>query len=144
MATIHDVWAPAHRILRNARQMINQALRPLGITSAEGNILLHLMMQQGPVHQEQVAEDLGIGKAAISRAVDSLERKGYLLRARDAGDKRRWRLDVTDKARSCMADVQEAYDAVYRRAQQALPGADFAQLVAMMDVIAAAFAQGEA
>lgn len=142
MPTIHDVWIPAHRVILTARQRINQQLKPLGITSAEGNILLHLLFVDAQVCQEQLAEELGVSKAAISRVVDSLVAKGYVTRQKDASDKRVYCLVLTDSAREIAARVRQAYDDVYTAIAKTVSAADFDRLVGLLRIIADRFAAG--
>jgi uncharacterized membrane protein len=75
MAEIRDVWMHAHNVIRSARQIVNEDLRPLNLSSAEGNILLHLLIHGQEMGQEQLAEQLDISKPAVSRALVSLETK---------------------------------------------------------------------
>src|SRR5512139_2231396 len=99
MAEIRDIWLHAHNMIRSARQIINENLRPLNLSSAEGNILLHLLTQGQEVGQEQLVEQLDISKPAVSRALDSLESKGYVVRQRDPADLRARRILLSDKAK---------------------------------------------
>ena len=78
MSEIRDVWLHAHNMIRSARQIINRDLRPMGLSSAEGNILLHLSTQGQEMRQEQLVEQLDVSKPAVSRVLDSLETKGYI------------------------------------------------------------------
>ena len=83
MLEIRDLWLHAHNMIRSGRQMINIKLRPLGLTSAQGNVLLHLLTQGREMGQEQLVRQLDISKPAVSRVLDSLEKKGYVVRQRD-------------------------------------------------------------
>jgi len=63
-------------MIRFARQVIYENLRPLGLSGAEGNILLHLFTQGQEMGQEQLVEQLDVSKPAVSRTLNSLEAKG--------------------------------------------------------------------
>ena len=110
-------WSPVKASLQDsvfhARQIVNQNLRPLNLSSAEGNILLHLLTQGQEMVQEQLVEQLDISKPAVSRALDSLETKGYVTRQRDLHDKRAHRVGLTDKAREIGPVVEQVYNHVY-------------------------------
>ena len=54
MSNIMDVWLHAHNMIRSARQIITKNLHPLGLSSAEGNVLLHLLTQGLEMGQEQL------------------------------------------------------------------------------------------
>lgn len=118
MAQIRDVWLQAHNMLRSARQIINRELRPLELTSAEGNILLHLLTQGKPMVQEQLVEQLDVSKPAVSRALDSLEQKGYVTRQPDPYDKRAHRIHLTGRALEIGATVEQVYNRVFTLAVQ--------------------------
>ena len=120
MSEIKDVWLHAHNMIRSARQIINENLRPLNLSSAEGNILLYLLTQSQEMGQEQLVEQLDISKPAVSRALDSLEAKEYVTRQPDPDDKRAHRVRLTDKARAIGPAVEQAYNQVYSLAMQGI------------------------
>jgi MarR family transcriptional regulator for hemolysin len=125
MSEIMDVWLHAHNMIRSARQIINQELRPLGLSSAEGNILLHLFTQGQEMGQEQLVEQLDVSKPAVSRTLSSLERKGYVTRQRYPDDKRAHRVRLTDKALEVGPTVEQVYNNVYTLAMQGISQAEF-------------------
>jgi MarR family transcriptional regulator for hemolysin len=118
MDQIRDVWLHAHQMIRSARQIINENLRPLNLSSAEGNILIHLMTLGNEVGQDQLVEQMDLSKPAISRALDSLELKGFVSRQPDAGDKRARRVHLTEKAISLCPELERVYNRVYALALQ--------------------------
>ena len=120
MAEIRDVWLHAHNMLRSARQNVNENLRPLNLSSAEGNILLHLLTQNHEMGQEQLVEQLDISKPAVSRALDSLEIKGFVTRKQDPDDRRVHRVRLTDQAREIGPAVEQAYNQLYAIAMQGI------------------------
>lgn len=135
MPDIRDIWLPAHGMIRSARQIINDSLRPLDLSSAEGNILLHLLTQGAEMGQEQLVEQLDVSKAAVSRTLHSLEVKGYVTRQRDPDDKRAHRVQLTDKALGIGPAVEQVYNHVYTLAMQGIsPGElhEFLSLFARM------------
>ncbi len=120
MAEIRDIWAHAHHMIRSARQLINESLRPLNLSSAEGNILLHLLTSQQEMGQEQLVEQLDISKPAVSRALDSLEKKGYISREQNPNDRRAYRVLLTAQARQIAPDVEHTYNQLYVIALQGI------------------------
>lgn len=113
MPDIKDIWLYANNIIRLSRQMINGGLSPLNLSSAEGNILLHLFTQGHGVRQEDIVGQLDISKPAVSRALESLERKGYVARRKDPSDKRASRVFLTAKAQGIRVKVEQVYNEVY-------------------------------
>jgi MarR family transcriptional regulator for hemolysin len=117
MSEIRDIWLHAHNMIRSARQIVNKDLRPLGLSSAEGNILFSQGQEMG---QEQLVEQLDVSKPAVSRALNSLEIKGYVTRQRDPDDKRAQRVRMTDKALEIRPAVEQIYNHVYTLAIQGI------------------------
>ncbi|MEW6524862.1 MAG: MarR family transcriptional regulator [Bacillota bacterium] len=120
MPGIDTLWVHAHNILRSARQILNEELESLGLSSAEGNILLQLLSQGDSVHQEDIGERLDISKPAVSRAVNSLEAKGYLARTPDARDRRATLVLLTGKAKATGPHIESIYQQLVALAAQGL------------------------
>lgn len=144
MSEIRDVWLHAHSMIRSARQIINENLRPLNLSSAEGNILLHLLTQGQEMGQEQLVEQLDISKPGISRALSTLEAKGYVVRQPDPDDRRARRVMLTDKARAVGPAVEEAYNEIYRLAVQGISSEELASFLELFGRISENFARGQA
>ena len=113
MPDIRDIWPLANNILRSARQMVNEELKPLNLSSSEGNILLHLLTQDQVLGQEEIVEQLDISKPAVSRALESLEAKGYIVREVDASDKRAKRVLLTTKAMEISGRIEIIYSEIF-------------------------------
>jgi MarR family transcriptional regulator for hemolysin len=120
VSRIRDVWVFANNIIRTARQLVNEELKPLGLTSAEGNILLHLLTQAQVLRQEDIVEQLDISKPAVSRALESLESKRFITREKDQQDKRVSRVYLTEQARELGPEVEHIYNRVFTIAAKGL------------------------
>ena len=120
MPEIRDIWLHAHNMIRSGRQIINQKLHPLNLSSAEGNILLHLLTQGQGIVQEQLVEQLDVSKPAVSRTLDSLEKKRYITRQRDLKDKRAYRIWLTEKALEIGPSIEQVYNHVFTLALQGI------------------------
>lgn len=110
---IKDIWGYANNIIRTSRQMVNEGLHSLDLSSSEGNILQHLFTKEHEVRQEDIVEELDISKPAVSRAIKSLERKGYITRNKDTDDRRASRVMLADKAKEIRPEVESIYSEVY-------------------------------
>ena len=120
MSEIRDIWLHAHNMIRSARQIINENLRPLGLSSAEGNIVLHLFTQGQEMGQEQLVAQLDVSKAAVSRTLNSLDKKGYIARQRDPDDRRAHRIRLTDAALKIGPAVEQVYNHIFTLAVQGI------------------------
>lgn len=59
---------------------------------------LHYIRKNNGMSQEKLRSFLNVDKAAVTRMVANLEKKGYLYRLQDENDKRAKKLFTTDKA----------------------------------------------
>lgn len=59
--------------------------------------VLLLLAQQGAMNQKEIQEHLSIKAGSASELISKLENKGFLQRSRDAQDKRRVVLSLTEK-----------------------------------------------
>lgn len=120
MLEIRDVWLHAHNMIRSGRRMINENLSPLNLSSAEGNILVHLLTHGREMGQEQLVNQLDVSKPAISRALASLEKKGFVVRQRDPRDRRAYRIQLTDKAFEIGPEIEQIYNDVFALAMKGI------------------------
>jgi len=120
MTEIRDIWLHANNVIRSARHMINENLGPLNLSSAEGNILVHLLTHGQELAQEQLVNQLDVSKPAISRALSSLEKKGFIVRRRDPDDRRAYRVQLTDKAVEVGPEVEQVYNDIFALAMQGI------------------------
>lgn len=125
MPTIQEFWLSMKSMLRSARHMINEELKPLNLTSAAGDILFHLLSEPDGLTQESLTERLDVGKAAVSRTVDSLVRKGYVKREPHPDDARAHRITLTEKAGEISARIAHVYNHIYELARKGIPEEEF-------------------
>lgn len=76
---------------------MNQALDPLGLTVQSFAIVMVLMENDG-LSQKQIGQRFSAPAYAISRAIDSLERDGFLERRTDPASRRSNTVHATQKA----------------------------------------------
>jgi DNA-binding MarR family transcriptional regulator len=105
MASAEPLAAPPGRTLesilmaasRGVRRAYDARLAGLDLKLSEAFLLGHVH-RHGPLTQTQVAEGLGIGRAATGSIIDALERKDLVERSAHAGDRRVWLVATTDRA----------------------------------------------
>lgn len=91
---------------RKSQVYINYALSDFNITSAEYSFLLCLYRKDGKT-QEELSSFLDIDKSATTRAIKSLEEKGYVTKEKDDDDKRFNRIYLTDKAKENQDNIKK-------------------------------------
>lgn len=97
--------------------------------------LRHLdLLFDGPFSAGQLSERSGLSPAAMTTLIDRLERKGYVRRVRDANDRRRVFVELTDLARKAACEM---YGPVVREGQELLDGYTDEQLMMLRDLLCA-------
>lgn len=84
-------------ICRKFTKFLNAELKNAGITPAELSYLNYLLEQNG-MTQDELAKASCVDKAAVTRVIQTLEKKGVVERRADETDKRANRIYLTDKA----------------------------------------------
>ena len=66
---------------------------------------LEIVSKDGDITQSEIAEILGKGKPTIGRALDALEKKGFIVRAQDSEDRRVKPIRLTQKGTALLDEV---------------------------------------
>lgn len=74
--------------------------------------------------QEQIVAQLDISKPAVSRALDSLEKKGYITRHPNPNDRRAYQIQLTSKAVEIGPTIEQIYNHVFTLAVQGISPAE--------------------
>jgi len=85
-------------LYRIGRARIAGELEPLGVGKGQHSLLAALYQGDG-VSQGDLARVLSMDKGAVARALDKLERAGFVERRRDDADRRANLVYLTDRAR---------------------------------------------
>ena len=120
MASAEPLAAPPRQTIesllmaasRGMRRAYDHRLAGLGLKLSEAFLLAHVHTR-GPMTQTQLAEGLGIGRAATGALIDALERKELVERSAQAGDRRVWLVASTGRA-SPVVDEVAALDSALR------------------------------
>jgi MarR family transcriptional regulator, transcriptional regulator for hemolysin len=107
-----DLGAPPRQTMESLLMVTSRALRRaydnrlagVGLKLSEAYLLGHVHTH-GPMTQTQLAEGLGIGRAATGVLIDALQRKGLVERSADAGDRRVWLVASTERAAPVVEEV---------------------------------------
>ncbi len=81
------------------KQFIAAKLRQMEIPlTPEQFILIDLLWNQGSMSQQQLADQMQKDKNSVTKLVDALERKGFVVREQNRQDRRSNTLVLTEKA----------------------------------------------
>jgi DNA-binding MarR family transcriptional regulator len=97
-----------HDVSRLRRTVIDNALKPLGITRSQWWVLANLSRHDGePTMQTELARVLDVGKVALGGLLDRLEANGYIIRRTDPADRRAKRIEMTAAGKFLLNLMQE-------------------------------------
>lgn len=91
---------------RLVREAFDARLVPLDLNLTQAS-LIGYVAEFGATTQTQLADHLGIGRAAIGSIIDRLERRGLVERQPDPTDRRVWRVEITAAGREMSARISE-------------------------------------
>ena len=81
------------------KQFIAAKLRQENVPlTPEQFLLIDLLWNQGPMSQQQLADQMQKDKNSVTKLVDAIERKGFVYRQQNASDRRSNTLVLTEKA----------------------------------------------
>lgn len=123
---IEEVRKSMRRIQRWAQSYVQRNTRTTGLTPAQLEALRHITYHE-TLSQQELVDDLGVDKAAVTRLIASLEQGGYVCRSADPKDGRAKLIHATDKAMQIKDDVASLENEYYRWLLAGLPEEEQAQ-----------------
>ncbi|KHK04323.1 MarR family winged helix-turn-helix transcriptional regulator [Desulfovibrio sp. TomC] len=87
-----------------------------------------------------LAEYIGVSLPSMSKLVDTLTARGFIVRTPDAQDRRRVRLDLTETGLGILAKAREAVKASFAAKLAKLAPQDVERVTASMNLLHALFA----
>lgn len=118
-----EILGPIAHIYRSHLAYMAKKLEAYGVGSGQFEFLLVLYHRDG-VSQETLAKSLKVSKATSTRAIQSLEKEGYVYRQRDESDLRAYRVYLTGKGNEMRDSILE-------------------KLISFMDILFSDFTQEE-
>lgn len=105
-SSVGHIAGNIHRIFLS---ILNKNLAHLDIERYYYPVLL-IEAGKGSLTQQELARKLSCDKVFVVRIVDYLSEHGYVNRVQNAQDRRKYGLEITDKARKLIPDVKAAWE----------------------------------
>ncbi len=83
-------------------------------------VLLTIEEGGGKWSQQELADRLDLDKVSMTRALDHLAERGYVERCDCAGDRRKYLVRLTPKARPAVKAIRQAYEELNKEALKGL------------------------
>jgi DNA-binding MarR family transcriptional regulator len=94
-----------HDVSRLRRNMVDRALKPIGLTRSQWWVLAFLSRRDG-MPQVALADELDVGKVALGGLIDRLEATGLVERRGDPVDRRVKRVHLTKAGSKLVRDIR--------------------------------------
>ncbi|MEM7189558.1 MAG: MarR family transcriptional regulator [Pseudomonadota bacterium] len=121
-----------HDVSRNMRAWFDARAQALGLTRAQWRVLIHLAAREG-ANQTELAEILELDTVTLGRHIDRLQRDDWLERRPDPGDRRVWRLFLSEASRPVLTKMKELAAEIE---EAALDGLSEAERMVLIDALA--------
>ncbi len=108
-ALIEETLGLMRRVLTRSLHVRQQRPGVLSIVFAREHMALHFVLRMPGATHADMAKFLGVTPSHVSHIVDSLERRGLVVRTADAEDRRVHRLEPTAKAIESHRRLHERY-----------------------------------
>jgi len=118
--TLH-LWAEAS--MHTSMQAFRQYNRANGFSTAQVNMLFRIYYH-GPASVNDLAEHLGVTKAAVSQLLDKLVDAGLFLRLENPHDRRSKQVSLTDQGRETVRESMRARHVWVEELAQAMSAED--------------------
>jgi DNA-binding MarR family transcriptional regulator len=119
-----------HRTL----QVLSFSLADLSLSAAEINVLANLG-EGGTLNVRQLSERTGTRASTLTGLLDRLENRGFVTRELDPGDRRSFRLPLTEAGQAAAARVLAAIADLEREALARLDAAQLAGYHAVINAL---------
>jgi len=116
-----------HGTARLMRRNFDRRAREHDLSRARWQVLWHLAQEQG-LKQAELAERLDVAPISLGRQLDNLEQEGLVERRRDAGDRRCFRIFLTDAAQPALLVLRTLAEETRAEALAGLSPAEITQL----------------
>ncbi len=121
---------------RTVTGIYDDALRPVGVTAGQLNILA-VVVRRGPVSPGEVARRLNIEKSTMSRNVERMKRNGWLA-IRPGESARSQELRITKSGRKILVQAEPLWREAQRRTREILGAAGTEAIHQLADAIRSA------
>jgi DNA-binding MarR family transcriptional regulator len=129
---MNNIRISFRRINRWAQGFVARRTKETGLTPSQIQALRHIGYHK-IMSQQELVEDMGVDKAAVTRLVAGLEERGYVIRTADPKDGRAKVLQATEEALQVKDDVIALEEAYYDWLLEGLEPDERAVFCAAMD-----------
>lgn len=112
-----------------SRTLIRRATKEYEIPSEHLDLLSQLAIREEKMTPMNLSKIMGVNKTIISRIIEQLNSKGYLIKTRDEKDKRSYFLSITDLGREKLDSIYKHYLGPIYELRRRIGEEDFLKLI---------------
>jgi DNA-binding MarR family transcriptional regulator len=126
--------AALHQLFIRAGRYMGRGIHELGLSPGEARVLrtLHLQGNSKGMNPSSISTTLGVRQPTLTPIFNSLEKKGYIARQRDVGDRRRVRITLTDHGREDLTACLQQKHRLLSRVEECLTAEEIEQLIRIL------------
>lgn len=117
------------------RGLLDERLRPLGLSHARWMVLLHLSRRGDGIVQKALAEWLGIEGPTLVRQLDRMAEDGWLERRESSDDRRAKTIHLTRQARAAVKKIDAVAAGLRNELLQGIKASDIDACLRVMQHI---------
>jgi DNA-binding MarR family transcriptional regulator len=121
-------------VSRLLRRSFDARARTIGVTRPQWRVLTMLIRHEG-INQGGLADLLDVEAITLCRMVDRLADAGLVERRPDPGDRRAWRLFLTEKAHPLLAELKILGEGLFEEAMTGLSDNEQTKLATMLELV---------
>jgi MarR family transcriptional regulator for hemolysin len=108
-------------VAREWRFLMNEALKPLGLTLATRQVLVQLHRNPPALVQSDLARRLGIESPTLVPLLNRLEKKGWIQRETDESDSRKKKVSLTSRGQAQIPSLEAVSVQLRQRMMRDMP-----------------------
>lgn len=97
------------KLYKDHDQFVDNLLADYDLNHSEANLLVYLYKDGDGISQNKLKENLGVDKATVSRAINSLIKKDYLNKIKSPEDGRVYLVYLSQKAGALEDEIRDIY-----------------------------------
>lgn len=116
-----------YEVSREWRYALDQRLKPLGLSNSRWMALKTVQFLGSPVSQREIAEAMGVESPTLARALDHLEKGGWVRREVSAQDRRVKFVELQPKAIRLLEEITKVCFTLERELLDGFPPSELEQ-----------------
>jgi len=125
------IYFNTNALARQINKIWDDAFKPLGLSPAHAYVLRVVLGQPG-ISMKQIAKELELAPSTVTRFVDSLISKDFLIRVSDDGDKRGTKIFPSQSAKNIHKKLEQTGQQLYANMNEIIGKKEFAVLITDM------------